>query len=1089
MLNSVILDDMNHQGPVFWVCRSSAGSGKTYSLVKQFLTLCLREKSADAYVHILAITFTNNAAAEMKSRILARLHDFSQGSRLDKESAGGQLFWLLQEEMNIDPLELESRAKSTLSHILHHYHRFSVSTIDSFIHRIVRAFSRDLSQHPDFNIEMDTDRVLEEVVDRCLDQAGKVDAVTNYLKKLVQIQMEDGKTWNPKSVMLEYARTITTEWGMTALESQKEAGLTLSDFERIFQNLFVIKDQLMQTPKVMAADIHDLLMSCSLDKYDHWRKGYFCDVFVKLKESHTLFYDSNPFIKKELSSWWEQGEEASWFRTKGGNHQVKHIFEANANDIAKKITMLWEWFHGPEIKQLYLVDSIIKNFYAMGLVHYLHELSEGIKQERNFLMIQDFHQMISKVMINNPTPFVYEKVGERFDHLLFDEFQDTSKLQWRNFLPLVHQGMSKGGEIFVVGDGKQSIYRWRNGDVHQFVNLPDIPKDEGLQGLEVLLEEGYRSMELNTNRRSHQNVVLFNNNYFDAIREKMTDVNRKVYINQAQLPHHPDQGYVRYKLFQNKGTAREDMMADLVQSIVAAHADGFSYSDMAILTRKGRKEAAPIAEALKEHGIPMNTHDSFLLSLSAKVRTVMAYLSFLAKPKEVYFRFDLLRSLSELDELSFDLTTAIDACMVIHQSKEGREKRVLGGIEGFLNQWNPNIKSRWETGLSAYDLAKSFIDDLQLGMDEYLEFLLDQLSQKSTQWGFYPAEVIAWWSKAKEKLCIQSNVSDDAVRIMTIHRSKGLEFPIVFYPRFQSKNPSQNIWVPNDVPGIPLKDVYLRFSSAEPKYYQPDAFVEEYNNQLLDQFNLMYVAQTRAEERLYILQEEIIADKDEGNSSDVAIIDTLFTQTFKEVFEAIGSEVTEQSWSLGEPSKKKGVSPVSAVEIRDMKTQVRSKKVNIRFSATKRNEDHDHWMSRKKGERTHAFLQLMLLYQNAEEAMEIFDQTYSIADDEERKLWRAVTENADWMKLVLSPQENAWRIEESLLLEGGKELRPDAYRVTRDCIELIDFKTGKEKAEHLSQIDDYSKVLFDIWKMPIKGMLYYTENQKWIHSTYQGQLF
>jgi ATP-dependent exoDNAse (exonuclease V) beta subunit len=331
---------MNHQGPVFWVCRSSAGSGKTYSLVKQFLTLCLREKSADAYVHILAITFTNNAAAEMKSRILARLHDFSQGTRLEKTSAGGQLFWLLQEELNIDPLDLESRAKATLSHILHHYHRFSVSTIDSFIHRIVRAFSRDLSQHPDFNIEMDTDRVLEEVVDRCLDQAGKVEAVTKYLKKLVQIQMEDGKAWNPKSVMLEYAKTITTEWGMSALESQRESGLTLADFEKIFQNLFVIKDNLMKQPRDLASRTHELLIGCSLDKTDHWRKGYFLDVFAKLKDEHTFFYDKNPFIKTELSNWWTQGEAASWFRTKEGNPQVKHLFEAITTDVAVNVTQL-----------------------------------------------------------------------------------------------------------------------------------------------------------------------------------------------------------------------------------------------------------------------------------------------------------------------------------------------------------------------------------------------------------------------------------------------------------------------------------------------------------------------------------------------------------------------------------------------------------------------------------------------------------------------------------------------------------------------------------------------------------------------------
>jgi len=397
------------------------------------------------------------------------------------------------------------------------------------------------------------------------------------------------------------------------------------------------------------------------------------------------------------------------------------------------------------------------------------------------------------------------------------------------------------------------------------------------------------------------------------------------------------------------------------------------------------------------------------------------------------------------------------------------------------------LKSRWDAGLSAYDLAKSFIVDLQLGMDEYLEFLLDQLSQKSTQWGYYPAEVISWWTKAKEKLCIQSNVSDDAIKIMTIHRSKGLEFPVVFYPRFQSKNPSQNIWVPIDVPGIPLKDVYLRFSAAEPKYYQPQAFVEEYNNQLLDQFNLMYVAQTRAEERLYIFQEENIAEK--GSEDEVAITDTLFTQTFKDVFEALGASHSEQSWCLGNPSKKKGESKASSVEIREMKSQANSKKVNIRFSATKRNEAHDHWLARKRGERTHAFLQLMLVHQDLQKALEIFNQLEPKAELEEVNHWIGLSNNTDWMNLVLSTQENPWRIEESLLLHGGKELRPDAYRIKENYIELIDFKTGKEKAEHLSQIDDYSKVLFDIWGMPVKGMLFYTENQKWIHSTYQGQLF
>jgi hypothetical protein len=239
---------------------------------------------------------------------------------------------------------------------------------------------------------------------------------------------------------------------------------------------------------------------------------------------------------------------------------------------------------------------------------------------------------------------------------------------------------------------------------------------------------------------------------------------------------------------------------------------------------------------------------------------------------------------------------------------------------------------------------------------------------------------------------------------------------------------------------------------------------------------------------LYIFQEEIESD-DTKTGEEATINDTLFTQTFKEVFESLGSDTSTQTWELGNPEQHKSTTAVSAVEIRSLRTQGKAKKVKIRFSATQRNEGHDHWLARKRGDRTHRFLQLMLIHRDAQMAMEMFESQFGPIEQDERLKWSAVLSDSEWNNLVLSKAHQTWRIEQSLLLSAGKELRPDAYRVLDDCIELIDFKTGKEMAEHLGQIDDYSKVLFDIWKMPIKGMLYYTENQKWIRSTYQGHLF
>ncbi|MEY3598102.1 MAG: hypothetical protein RL521_524 [Bacteroidota bacterium] len=1072
---SIIFVGMRDLTPQFWVCRSSAGSGKTYNLVKQYLRLCLREDQPDRYARILAITFTNNAAAEMKKRILDRLHDFSHGSKLKSTDGAYGLFHEIAAELKIDPLALEERAQKTLTHILHHYHRFAVSTIDAFIHRIVRSFARDLWMHPDFEIEMDVDRVLEEVVDRCLDQTGKVTAITGYLKKLVQFQMEEGKSWNPKTVMLEFARTMYTEKGMEALARQE--GLGLDDFSKVFDTLIKWRAQLAKKPMDLAKNALTLLDACSTDiKEHHYYSGQPYNKLKALSEMVLVNDKENPFMAEDLSSRWTGAMESSWTKIKGKS-AIKDAFEQNTDAINQQVLSLWEWYRSDEIKTYYLVDKWIANFYALGLVHYLHDVAEELKLERNFLMIQDFHQVISKVIIDNPTPFIYEKVGERFDDLLFDEFQDTSQLQWKNFLPLVHQSLSKGGEVFVVGDGKQSIYRWRNGDVKQFVQLPTVPMNDGLLGLETLVKTSYRPMHLAANFRSFKNVVLFNNHVFEILRGEMTPMMQAVYEGQEQLDKNQHPGSVHYHVFQQEEKTRELMIANLVAVVQDCQQKGFSLSDIAILTRKGKSDASPIAQALKAAQIAINTQDSFLLAQSPKVRLLMAYLIYLAQPKELYYRFDLIRSIAEVFPAEFSRHEALLACMVERTRKDGSKRFELSEIADVLLQWRTDLPMRWMSGSSAYDIARAAISIMGIEVDEYVEYLLDQLSQKSQHWGYYPSELVRWWDKAKCKLCINSQVSAEAVQIMTVHRSKGLEFPVVIYPRFGTKKPHQQIWVPVNEDSIPIKDAMLRFSGGAPKYYHPDAFSEEFEESVLDDLNLMYVAQTRAVQRLYILQE------DKGGASEKPkeelSWETLITHLMIRLMQEKGIEKSDKQWMFGEDH-------VATLEKREEKevlieslaTAEKSRAIRIRYSATKRQLGEKFSGARKKGELYHAYLQGLILGKDGPELLRYLESRgFQWTTDEMMALDHLKAKMQDQGQLVQwQSLKGRWFIEQSMLMEQSNELRPDAFCVEADGITLIDFKTGKKKTEHQQQVANYLRVLTDIWNRPVKGYLYYTED-------------
>ena len=1093
--------------PSFIVYRSSAGSGKTYSLVKQYLTLALKDPNPQAYSRILAITFTNNAASEMKDRIVSRLHDFSQMHSLPSTDGAWMLFHEIRAVLELDALEIEERAEALLSNILHNYSRFAVSTIDSFIHKIVRSFARDLGRHPDFDIQMDIDQVLEEVVDRCLDQVGRDPEITQYLKSLITFQMEEGRSWNPKRIMMDFSKSLVSEKGIQALERQD--GMTLSQFSQVRLEINQRMMELERKPRALAQKAFDLLSSCSLNPEDHYYSG--SGLYFKLGElAKSVITDpgANSLMKVPFSGNWPKAIVVNWARS-SAHHNVKAKFDAVAQEVNECVMALYEWYHSPDFNLYYLIQRISRNFFALGLIHYLHAISEHLKLEKNFLMIDDFHQMVSKVIAENHAPFIYEKVGERFEHILFDEFQDTSQLQWRNFLPLVQECLSKEGSVFVVGDGKQSIYRWRNGNVQQFVELPHIVETPNINGLARAMQENFvePSRGVNHNFRSAKNIVQFNNGVFEEYSLALGD-RKVVYDGHAQEVKGKGNGMVQMRWCADKKDSMGKVCQGIIDIIQQCREDGFKLSDIAILTRKGKKESAPIAQAIKDYNalvseelrITISTQDSFLLSLSPKVRLVMSYLTYLSAPRELYYRFDFIRSLAEVFPGQVDRGEMIDGCMELWQ-KNGKQGFSFGEIKKVILNWNDQIRLEWPTGKSAFEMAKSFIGVVDLDVDEYLEFLLDQLSQRSQNIGFQPAEMRRWWEKAKDKLCINASGTNDAVKMMTIHRSKGLEFPVVIYPRFNSQMPGGFLWINTRDSDLPIQDALVNYKPSKPMYFHPSDMREEYWDTQLDDANLIYVAQTRPTQRLYILQE--FKEDEKSKEDPVSGEDTkkkstrtkkvkepkpkeewAYTDFLMNQMMLSGEEISKNIWQIGKresplPEKEKANIPVQ--EMGAKMFNVEEKK--LRLTATRKETLKDLWELGRKGEQLHILLQQFVLKANFETAVEKVQMSLGLLSssriDELKEIWNKAELNEQldhYRKAAVK-----WSIEQTIVLSNGQEIRPDlfAWNERRDAIWLIDFKTGKPKEKDSQQILGYASALTEICNVQVQPAILYTQEMTW----------
>ena len=608
----------------FAVYRSSAGSGKTFTLVKEYLKLCLAHKADSYYKHILAITFTRKAAAEMRDRILQTLRDLALGQETGMRG-------VLVNETGLANGEIDQRAGAILHHMLHHYSDISISTIDQFVLRILRAFALELELGGDFSVEMDSTRLLQIASERLIQKTGTDKVLTQALVDFAVLQLENEHRWDVSLELFEFAKVLLTESTVDIPKALNPINPSkFGDYRKtIKQEVNQFKNRL----KKIGQQARELIESQGLTADDFKGKNRGITTFFEKLEN----YENGALEpSKTINTDFENGT----FYTKTASQDVKSRIDSIASEL-QRLYFEYRDYYNSNFPKYHVYEVLEKHLYPLVLLSEVKTEYDNVKKEENLVPISDFNKLISKVVENEPIPFIYEQIGERFHHYLVDEFQDTSVVQWRNMLPLLEEGLSKGYFSMLVGDAKQAIYRWRGGEVEQFEILPEIKDSqlsEVLQNRQAVLTAAFEEKILGNNHRSARQIIDFNNSFYSAIIEMISQNSliESTFKDHRQAVWKEDlEGYVCIEK-----TDFEDMPPKVVSAIKTCLKSGFSYLDMAILVRKNA-EAVDWTETLRTAGIPVISSEGLLLDASAEVRCIIAVFRWLHNDLDEFAKFSL----------------------------------------------------------------------------------------------------------------------------------------------------------------------------------------------------------------------------------------------------------------------------------------------------------------------------------------------------------------------------------------------------------------------------------------------------------------
>ena len=998
----------------------------------------------------------------MKDRILVYLNIFATGEpdELAKE---------LKKELNLDDATFQQHAHSMQAAILHQYSQFSISTIDAFFQKVIRAFTREAGLMGDYRLEVEQDQVLEEVIDNLIDELGNNKELTEWVVDFAKENLENDRAWDVRLSLIEFAKEIFRD---EFKDIEEDVILQTSDrnfFKRLREKLWAEKNKFLSQGEQLGKQALDIMETAGWTPSDiAWGQQSGLFTFFAMFAYEKNIKDFNE-VKDRIQNFFDVAENWPNKSTRRRN-EIIELARTKLIPIKRKLVEL----HEKHYRAALSAEVVLQNLYVFGLVADISRKLKEYKDENNLMLLADAPKFLNGVIQDSDTPFIYEKVGSFYKNYLIDEFQDTSAMQWKNFLPLLINSMDQGFPSLVVGDVKQAIYRWRGGDLKLLQQ--DVENHIGKNRTDIQV--------LNSNYRSSTAIVNFNNAVFKTAStilametghpiasEAYRDVNQNIFRD--------EEGFVRVKFLKDEEdfTWKDQAFDQIPTYLENLQSLGIPLKDIAILVRRNDEGQQIVAHLLRyknsEKAKPgfkydVVSNESLRIDGAASVNLLLSAMRYLLNPDDVIARAQLGFEFARLHEPERPLTEVFAVANQVF----------------FENNLPPSFARQKSSlkKLPLFELTETLIEIFKLGeqvgelayLQAFQNLVLDFYSRERNDLGAF----LEWWETNKQKQSIQISGEVDAVQILTIHKSKGLQFKYVIIP-FCLWNLDHDpmralmLWVKTDQP--PFEDagsLPVRYSSTLKKTYFDDYYGAERTRSYLDNLNLLYVALTRAEKGMMVMAPHPTV-RNAKNSAAHLLYQGITQSTLATNWNESAGEYSMGSWVKSIEAKNE--IQHDAVSLKRYPAFHWRDKLVIRQTATEYfNTVEEKFEKINFGIHLHTILSRISYEAEVNNTLDQFLLDGFITHEERAPLYDQLQE------LMRIPPVASWfspewevRTETPILLPDGTENRIDRLLINGKRAIIIDFKTGEPLKSDQRQVLTYIEILRKMNFLDVEGYLLY----------------
>ena len=1043
------------------VYKSSAGSGKTTTLVNEYLSLALLRP--DRFGSIIALTFTIKATAEMKERVFQVLDKIIH---LDShQNDPGLLSGLehIQQKTKLSIVEIQNRAKKLLKNILHNYSDFAFSTIDSFVMNVVRSFAHDLNLPLDFNVELDSNILIEHAIAMLFENIGKDKDLTDFLIQYILQNADKESSLKIEDELLKLGKIIFDSSHYASIDKLKK--LDLNYFSKVRSSL---QTAVLKFEKLLSIEATKGLALIDQNNipYKSFSSSNVPNLFIKIIKGE-IKPDNKLYI----------APEEQLFYTKGNKNKINitapidAIREQLVEILNNMGTLVSTGYKNYLDKKL-----ILEKINPLALLSEIKHMLDIYKEQNNVIHISESNKMISNIVLNEHIPFIYERVGRRYKHFLVDEFQDTSVIQWNNLIPLIDNSLASGDFNMLVGDAKQSIYRWRDGDVDQFINLPSVANSQSSEILQERadnIERNYIEKNLKHNYRSELNIIEFNNAFFKYLvaNEYGKDSERieKIYSKHEQIPGKTENNgkVIIHHFPKDEEPTYEEGLITYIEDLLSQN---YKLQDIAIIART-KNVLAVNSDILVRNGYKVVSNETLYIANNNEVNLITSIMNYLGNNNRKNNLLNIIHILNKIQKNN-------------NNEKIGNISQVLNKIGkaddiNILSQsicsFDYDFSAKKSLELQAYDMAEYIIRKLKLNKkaNPFTQSLLNNILENSQKNGSGLAAFLQFWDLKKDQLSIQLPENIDAIKLLTIHKSKGLEFPVVIFPANGFKRHGGSFhWVKTNDIGIKDFNTAMVNHKADLKGSSfEDQYLDEEDKLNMDEINTIYVASTRPTEQLIILS-------DDNTTSiwkklkDFNINSEKFTNTEPniKIYGNIKEHIKEQHHD-----ENIILNTINNAWPKELKL-----KLNSQFLLSEEQS-----LKIEKGNIIHNMLSNIKNSNDIDRVISQFLTNGIIQKDNQEQYREELNKIINHPELKSYFNDSNIEINEcAIILPDGKQLRPDKVILKENETLIIDYKVSnyetigeKERHEHIKQINNYQNLLKQMQYPNIKAHLIYIDKK------------